>query len=342
MLILTGVVGLLLAGAAIAEMSGLMGSTAAGDPDDEDAQGRNSAAKPAPVSPEDKAYLATILTEPDTPNTSPATGTERDDILAGDGGDDLLLGLDGDDQIGGRAGDDTLFGGPGRDDLDGAEGDDLLYGGTGDDQLYGGTGADHLEGGAGDDILFGQDGDDTLSGGAGNDTLWGGPGQDLLIAGTGDNALHGGLDDDTLVAGPGADTLFGGTGDDLLWARDDSDGGAMVTSYLNAGDGNDTLVAGASDMLTGGAGADTFITGHWITDPATVMDFDPSEDQLVVVYDDTAATAPVVELRNTVTDADRIDLFLDGAHLASVAGGAGLTLSDIIVIGESQLAQRTT
>jgi len=50
----------------------------------------------------------------------------------------------------------------------------------------------------------------------------------------------------------------------------------------------------------------------------------------------------VVELRNTVTDADGIDLFLDGAHLASVAGGAGLTLSDIIVIGESQLAQRTT
>lgn len=344
MLILTGVVGLFLAGAAFAEMSGILGGTAADGADDDANPDGRDATQPPPTPPADKAYLAAILTDPDAASLPPDAvqeGTAQNDILAGAQGNDLIAGHDGDDQIGGRAGDDTLYGGAGRDDLDGAEGDDALFGGAGNDQLYGGTGADKLDGGDGDDLLFGQDGHDTLAGGNGNDTLWGGPGQDLLIAGAGNNALHGGLDNDTLLAGSGADTLFGGTGDDLLLARDQDATDARAQSYLNAGQGDDTLVAGSSDLLTGGDGADMFITGHWITDPAVVMDFNRTEDRLIIVHDDTTTTPPVVELRSP-HDSDLTQIYLDGAHLASVAGSAGLTLSDIEIIAESQFTHRIT
>ncbi len=334
MFILTGVFGLVLAGAAIAEISGLFGKTGATTPEDEEASG---AAKDMPQTGSSAAeqadYLALILTDPEAGPPPARSGA----ILAGKGADDLILGTAGDDQIGGRAGDDTLFGGDGHDDLDGADGDDSLFGGDGNDSLFGGSGQDFLSGDTGDDLLFGQDGDDTLDGGDGNDSLQGGPGNDLLRGGAGDDALHGGLGDDTLVAGSGADTLFGGAGDDLLIARDAADDDAVV-SYLNAGDGDDTLVAGSGDILTGGAGADVFVTGHWITSPVTVMDFDPAEDQLVVVYDDAAAGLPQIELRPDPAAADRLGLFLNGAHLATLGGAQGLLASDIVAVTEAELA----
>lgn len=335
MVILTGVVGLVLAGAAIAEMSGLFGKIGDAAPDDTDPSGAAQGAAQPGESPADQAaYLAQILTEPEAGAPPARSGA----ILAGEEADDLIDGTAGDDQIGGRAGDDTLFGGAGQDDLDGAEGDDNLFGGAGNDSLFGGSGEDFLSGDAGDDLLFGQDGDDTLDGGDGNDSLQGGPGDDLLRGGAGNDALHGGLGDDTLIGGNGADTFFGGAGNDLLIARDVAEDDGLSVSYLNAGDGDDTLVAGGRDILTGGAGKDMFITGHWMTSAATVMDFDQSEDQLVVVYDSNAPELPQIELRADPVMADRVDLFLNGAHLASLGGALGMVAADIVLVAESDLA----
>ncbi len=344
MLMVTGLIGLFLAGAALVGMAGLL----SGDDADQAVTGSDPSEDEATedlTTAQAKDLLMQILSEESGPNgtltgLAPAQGTGT--ILAGEDADDLLIGGAGDDQIGGRDGDDTLCGGDGQDDLHGADGDDSLYGGAGEDTLYSGSGADTLSGDAGDDLLFGQAGDDHLYGGSGDDTLHGGPGNDLLFGGPGDDALHGGLGDDTLIGGAGQDTLFGGAGDDLLIGSvlpntEQDSGDQHGFAYLNGGDGDDTIVAGNGDVATGGRGADLFVTGHWITSPANVMDFDLSEDQLIVVFDDTSNIDPLIELRADDQSDDRVNLYLNGAHLASLAGASGLMLSDIAVIGASQV-----
>lgn len=343
MLMVTGLLGLFLTGAALVGMAGLLSS----DDTDQTGQGADTPDDDPDANlttAQAKDLLMQILSEesgPDGTLTGLAPAQRTGTILAGEAANDLLIGGPGDDQIGGRDGDDTLYGGDGQDDLHGADGDDSLYGGGGDDTLYGGTGADTLSGDAGDDLLFGQAGDDHLYGGPGDDTLQGGPGNDLLFGGPGDDALHGGLGDDTLIGGAGQDTLFGGAGNDLLIGSvlpdTEQDGGDPAFAYLNGGDGDDTIMVGNGDIATGGRGADLFVTGHWITNPAEVMDFDLSEDQLVVVFDDASNLDPLIELRADDQSDDRVNLYLNGAHLASLAGASGLMLSDIAVIGASQL-----
>ena len=81
------------------------------------------------------------------PDIENLTGSDYDDILAGDARDNIIIG---------NAGNDRLYGGPGG-------GNDVIDGGPGKDTIYGGQG------------------DDTLTGGPGNDTLIPGPGTDTLI-----------------------------------------------------------------------------------------------------------------------------------------------------------------
>ncbi len=379
MLVFTGIIGLLVAGAAFAGLGSLMDTDAANDSDadndtaaDDASTPDNSATdqpdlliqalapEPVAAAPQDAGVLSAmsqpdvasddgtqdgdLATAPDASDTTAdtsqplvLTGSAGDEILAGQAGEDMIDGAAGDDQIGGRDGADTLLGNDGRDDLHGADGNDSLFGGAEDDTLYGGSGDDALFGDGGDDLLFGQNGDDALAGGDGADSLHGGPGSDILRGGAGDDALHGGLGDDTLTGDTGADTLFGGDGDDLLngiltdgQAQPDAD-------FLNGGDGADTILAGSGDIVTAGRGADFLTMGHWITDPVQVVDFDATEDSLIVVYDDTTGTDPMIELRPDDGGTDRVDLFLDGAHIASLATGNGLTLSDIALVGQSQL-----
>lgn len=348
MLILTGILGLFLAGATMVSLGGLL------DPSDDDTTDQNpdSATKgPAEghrIEGDQPDLLAQAFADapsdaggvPDAALTT-QTGDAGDDILAGESGNDLIAGAAGDDQLGGRGGDDTLYGGQGRNDLHGAEGDDSLSGGAGADTLYGGNGADRLAGDDGDDLLFAQLGDDTLDGGAGHDSLHGGPGNDSLLGGAGDDALHGGLDDDWLDGGAGNDTLFGGAGNDLLigWTAQEQgqDLGRADIDFLNGGDGADTIIAGDGDIVTSGRGADLLAMGHWITDPVQVVDFDPAEDSLIVVYDDSAPTDPIVELRPDDSGSDQIALYLDGIQIASLAAASGVSLDNIALLGQSQM-----
>ena len=380
MFLLTGIIGLLLAGTAVMGMGSLFDTDGAdkaatgprdtgGEDDDIPEQDRSEAERPnlitaafdstqaddpLPVSatlagteaetglpemsfPSPVTGADAALPHPD--DTEPLTldGTEGDDLRAGAAGNDVIAGDAGNDRLGGRAGDDLLSGDAGDDEVHGAEGQDTLLGGAGQDTLYGGTGNDRLSGDDGDDLLFGQAGDDTLDGGPGDDSLHGGPGDDVVIGGAGDDALHGGLGDDTLIGGAGADTLFGGAGNDLLLGTLQGDLSQATGDFLNGGDGADTIIAGDGDVVTSGRGPDVLMLGDWITSPVHVVDFDQSEDSLIVLFDDTANPDPHIMLRPDDSIPDRINIFLDGQHVASLSGADGLTLSDINLMPQSQV-----
>ncbi len=232
-------------------------------------------------------------------------GGAGNDTLRGGAGADSLLGGDGDDWLDGGGGDDTLIG---------SAGDDTLLGGDGDDQLFAGGGNSVLLGGAGNDLLIGGAGDDTLMGGRGNDTLEGGWGNDALIAGAGDNLLNGGAGNDTLI----------GANLDL---RGNDRGGV---NFLNGGEGDDLIVLGVGDIASGGEGRDLFLLGEWMRggDPATILDFDPAEDRLMVAYDASRGDPPAIAVAVDQTLGAAV-ISLDGAVIAVLNGI--LTVEGLIV-----------
>ncbi len=89
----------------------------------------------------DAAALAALL-------AADVVGTAGNDSLTGGAGADKLLGLAGDDLLQGLDGNDQLHGGQGNDTVYGGNGDDRLRGGHGNDRLYGGSGNDALVGDA--------------------------------------------------------------------------------------------------------------------------------------------------------------------------------------------------
>ncbi len=267
-------------------------------------------------------------------------GTDGGDILLGDPerepSDDRIDAGAGDDQVNGYAGDDTVEGGDGADDIWGGVGDDSLSGGDGNDTLQGGDGQDTLVGGAGDDCLAGQEGDDTLEGGDGHDSLIGGGGEDSVDGGAGDDALLGGLGDDTLIGGAGHDTLMGGDGNDRLDGRVSGDGQPDTDGrdYLNGGAGDDTILAGHDDWATGGSGADEFTVHDWLGDGggiATIDDYDPAEDQLVLLYDPLAHPDPAVTVEQPDTLGAAARILIDGVAVAEVFGAEHIDPADILL-----------
>jgi len=165
----------------------------------------------------------------------------------------------------------------------GYDGNDKLYGRGGDDSVWGGNGNDRLKGRSGNDLLDGGYGDDTVYGGTGNDTLYGFNGNDILF---------GNEDNDSLIGGFGNDVLDGGEGNDVI---DGAGGGTYIGSSVSRG-------ADEIDVLTGGAGADTFrleggagrdgagasyrFAGN--NDYALITDFNPLEDTIVLKSIDTS------------------------------------------------------
>lgn len=274
------------------------------------------------------------------------TVNSGDGFTSGTPDGDLISGSGDQDQIGGYDGHDTLAGGDGNDSLHGMDGDDELFGDADDDTLHGEDGADTLVGGAGNDALFGHNDADLLQGEDGADTAQGGAGNDRLEGGVGNDALSGGLDDDTLVGGSGADTLFGGWGADvLIGVEDDPESPLLVDEdegdFLNGGGGDDLIIAGNDDIVTTGDGADDIVVGDWIADGrgATITDFDPDHDNLVLVYDDSVhETVPEVTLMPDPDAADTMHVLMDGAHIAQIANAGALTADRFAVMSLS-LAQ---
>lgn len=232
----------------------------------------------------------------------------------------------------GGAGNDTLIGGAGDDLIFAGEGDNQLWGGDGDDTLTGGSGASTLHGGAGNDQLFAGAGPGVLMGGAGDDTLTGGEHDDSLFGGSGDDVLIGGWGDDLLVAGSGNNQLWGGAGNDTLVGvaldPDGRDTGGI--NFLNGGDGDDLIVLGVGDVASGGSGSDTFVLGDWLLggSQATITDFHPGEDRLILAYAATGGPAPQVQIDLTTRPGAAL-IVLEGQVIARLDGVQTLSPADI-------------
>jgi Ca2+-binding RTX toxin-like protein len=120
------------------------------------------------------------------------------------------------------------------------------------------SGPDNLVGSEGDDSINALGGNDTVSGLGGEDTLNGQGGSDILSGDDDNDVLRGGNQNDTITGGNGSDRVIGNNGNDILIGVDpDGDKGM-----------------GERDILSGNAGADTFVLG----------------DSFNVYYDDNAGT----------------------------------------------------
>jgi len=148
----------------------------------------------------------------------------------GNNGDNHIVGTDGQDQLYGAGGDDTIRG---------LEDDDLEYGGAGEDRLWGGLGDDGLEEGPG------QAGAQAVQPGCVQNQGQGTFPEGGLFGGNGPDTLYGGNGDDCLVGEGGADILRGGDGDDTL----DGTGDGGVQDLLICGNGTDTVIPGANDVV---------------------------------------------------------------------------------------------
>ena len=160
-------------------------------------------------------------------------------------------------------------------------------------------------------------GDDSLSGGAGNDWLTGRHGVDTLAGGLGQDQLSGFHDDD-LIIGTVLDTL----GQDL--DRQDS---------ISGGAGDDTIVAGANDLVFGQEGQDTVIVSHWNQgDPAVWHDFDPTQDEVVFYDPDGTLHTDDLTVSPDPDDTAIRHILLDGAPILTLHGTGTISPSDISII----------
>ena len=229
------------------------------------------------------------------PDIENLTGSDHNDILAGDRRDNRLYGA---------AGDDILYGGPGGGDdlMDGGAGADKLYGGQGDDRLTGGAGADQLRGGAGQDWVSYEGSDSAVTvkllegvvegghaqgdlvidiesviGSDYSDILGGDNNANHLHGRAGDDELRGGDGDDVLDGGAGADQLNGGSGMDWVIYQG-SDAGVAVNLVNNSAEGGHAegdIIDGFENV--GGSGYQDVLIGD---DSANHLDGKDGDDEL--------------------------------------------------------------
>jgi hypothetical protein len=144
----------------------------------------------------------------------------------------------------GTDGDDVFVGGEGNDRFyDGGGGNDTVCGGGGHDHIYAGPGNDYVDAGPGNDRVSSCNDPFSLpeSCGIGEDA-------DTFLGGTGDDALFGFGDSDSIDAGEGFDAVDGGDGTDACVAGERYEGcestdppeppAACSDATDNDGDGN--------------------------------------------------------------------------------------------------------
>lgn len=196
------------------------------------------------------------------------------------------------------------------------------------------------------DLVVGTDDADLLAGGDGADWLLGLNGADILTSGSGDDVVIGGTGPDEILAGAGNDFVESaniiaetalrnsaetGDIDDVVFEYDlprASDEGDLV----ELGDGDDTVVAGSDDVVTGGAGADEFSLGDWITGgrPVEITDFDEAEDVVSFVYDRDGDVPELDILRDSQTGVTTIRA--DGQSIAVLRGASpDFSLLNVVV-----------
>ncbi|MFO1176102.1 MAG: hypothetical protein U1E48_13025 [Paracoccaceae bacterium] len=96
------------------------------------------------------------------------------------------------------------------------------------------------------------------------------------------------------------------------------------------------------DWLTGGAGHDDFILHDWLGQPqpetTVIGDYNPHEDQIVVVYDPADHPDPHLSLAPATDGSGDMHVLLDGSRIASVLASPGLTLAELKLLPADPLA----
>lgn len=189
-------------------------------------------------------------------------------------------------------------------------GSNVLYGMLGNDTLLGG----HVISPGSHDTLYGGDGNDLLEAGLfdySGDQLHGGNGNDTLSVTQGSNGLYGEEGDDHLVAGSGgtyhgpSDKLDGGAGQDTL------EGG----SFMDGGDGDDTLLLDGVYTASGGDGNDNISGTGGVGYSNADVDGGAGDDTIDV-------SAPINRL--TIDGGDGNDSIIGGGWRdVTLDGGAG-------------------
>ena len=223
---------------------------------------------------------------------------------------------------------DAITGSDGNDTITGGLGNDAIFGNDGNDILQGGEGADELVGDGGDDGILGGAGNDFIDGGEGNDALIGETGDDYILSGKGDDIILAGLGNDSLTGGAGHDLILGGAGNDRIDGIVDEAAGGSADD-LSGDEGDDTIIAGAGDTVFAGSGADLIIAAPLLQQAGTaahILDFDPQEDRIELLYDPTTNPDPSLELREID---GRTDVYLDGNLALSLSQITGLNPDNI-------------
>ena len=140
---------------------------------------------------------------------------------------------------------------------------------------------------------YGENGNDTILGGSNDqtiDTIYGGKGTDKLYGKNGRDNLYGDEGNDILYGGNGNDFLSGSQGNDRLYGNSDSD-------YLRGYTPSNNKSRNDRDILTGGAGRDTFeLAQHsagssvnrnpyaYAPGYAVITDFNRNEDKIRLTW----------------------------------------------------------
>jgi Ca2+-binding RTX toxin-like protein len=125
---------------------------------------------------------------------------------------------------------------------------------------------------AGNDTIFGTRKDDYVNGGSDDDYLFGGDGNDTLNGATGSDLLVGGVGSDELIGGSGEDSLVGAG----IWKS--SENQPTQSDSLRGGLGSDRFFLTAAPWGV----AVQLYASHGSQDLATIVDFNPNEDKIVL------------------------------------------------------------
>ncbi len=193
----------------------------------------------------------------------------------------------------------------------------------------------------GDDIIVGSTFDDNINLGSGNDIY---VSFDDFDDG-GDDTVRGGVGADVIYDSIGSDTIFGGFGMDEIHTAGGlgiGEGGSGFDPNPDVVDGGgqaDTITSDNGDIVTGGAGDDTFIirvSDPFEEDPVTITDYTPGGDTLTIR--DEFAVDGVTSLSFVEDGADTLVVMQNSQLTApeTVARIQGVAVADLGFVGLEQ------
>ena len=109
--------------------------------------------------------------------------------------------------------------------------------------------------------------------------------------------------------------------------------------YLNGGNGEDTLIAGANDVVSPEIGQDTIIldAANVGKTPTSIIALDSRCDSIIIAHSDKLQTPHEVDLRLHSGDPTLTEIVLDGAFLATMNTVTGFKASDLVLVAGKQI-----